>query len=289
MPSRQPPPSAAGAADTSPQGGGNAESNNLLDSTTDLPRHEVERLLGKATGRTRTDLLLGVLVDGEHAEAFEALLARRRAGEPLQYLEEQIPFGPIEVSVNPSVLIPRPETEQLFELATHRVADPMVIVDLCTGSGNLALALKHTFPDAVVYATDVSADAATVAEQNARDAGLDVTILEGDLFGPLPDHLQGRVDLIVANPPYLAEDELAGLPTDVRDHEPTVALVAGPNGDEVLAAIAVEAPLWLAPGGTIVCEISEFHGEEIADLFWALGGSIEKDLAGKDRFVVGNG
>lgn len=261
----------------------------ILESTIDLPRYEVERLLGKATERTRTDLLLGVSVDDDQFEAFKRLLARRRAGEPLQYLEEQIPFGPIEVMVNPSVLIPRPETEQLFELATHRATEPMVIVDLCTGSGNLALALKHTFPEAVVYATDVSAEAAAVAEQNARDAGLDVTVLEGDLFAPLPDHLQGRVDLIVANPPYLAEDELADLPADVRDHEPTVALVAGPNGDEVLAAIAVEAPLWLAPGGTIVCEISEFHGEEMAGLFSALGGSIEKDLSGKDRFVVGSG
>ncbi len=262
-------------------------STDLLAFVTDLPRHEVERLLTKATGRPRTDLLFGITLDDAQSAAFESLLAKRRGGEPLQYLEEQIPFGPIEVSVDSRVLIPRPETEQLFELAVNAVSDPQVIVDLCTGSGNLALALKHTFPDAVVYATDRSTEAAAVAEENARDANLDVTVLEGDLFEPVPEHLRGRVDLIVTNPPYLAEHELADLPAEVRDHEPTMALVAGPKGDEVLVAIAAGAPDWLAPGGTVVCEISEFHGSATAALFGALGGSIEKDLAGKDRFIVG--
>jgi release factor glutamine methyltransferase len=262
-------------------------STDLLASVTDLPRHEVERLLTKATGRSRTDLLLGFTLDGAQTEAFESLLAKRRGGEPLQYLEEQIPFGPIEVSVDRRVLIPRPETEQLFELAVDAVSDPQVIVDLCTGSGNLALALKHTFPDAVVYATDRSSEAVAVAEENARSANLDVTVLEGDLFDPVPEHLRGRVDLVVANPPYIAEHELADLPAEVRDHEPTMALVAGPDGDEVLAAIAAGAPGWLAPGGTIVCEISEFHGPATAGLFSPLSGEIHQDLAGKDRFVIG--
>ncbi len=262
-------------------------STDVLSSTTDLPRHEVERLLGKATGRRRTDLLLGIAVDEGDMATFEALVERRRAGEPLQYLEERIPFGPIEVSVDPRVLIPRPETEQLFELAANAVEAPQVILDLCTGSGNLALALKHAFPDAIVYATERSGDSAAVAEANSRDAHLDVTVLEGDLFEPLPEHLLERVDLIVANPPYLAEHELADLPVDVRDHEPEMALVAGPAGDEVLAAIASEAPRWLAPGGTIICEISEFHGEEMERLFSGLGGRVRKDQSGKDRFVVG--
>jgi release factor glutamine methyltransferase len=262
-------------------------STDLLASVTDLPRHEVERLLTKATGRTRTDLLLGVTLDNAQTMGFESLLAKRRGGEPLQYLEEQIPFGPIEVSVDRRVLIPRPETEQLFELAVGASSDPQVIVDLCTGSGNLALALKHTFPDAVVYATDRSPDAAAVAEENARNANLDVTVLEGDLFDPVPEHLRGRIDLIVANPPYLAEHELAELPAEVRDYEPAMALVAGPDGDEVLAAIAAAAPGWLAPGGAIVCEISEFHGPAIVTLFSPLDGEIHQDLAGKDRFIVG--
>ena len=258
----------------------------LLDSISDLPRHEVERLLGKATGRSRTDLLFAVPVSDLDRETFIALVGRRRSGEPLQYLEERIPFGPIEVSVDRRVLVPRPETEQLFELATQALAEPSVVVDLCTGSGNLALALKHTFPDAVVYATDRSADATAVAEENAREAGLEIAVFTGDLFEPLPEHLHGQVDLIVANPPYLAEDEAGDLPVDVRDHEPRMALIAGPTGDEVLAAIAREAFAWLVPGGVILCEISEFRGAEALALFAELDGVVEKDLAGKDRFVV---
>ncbi|GMQ86343.1 MAG: peptide chain release factor N(5)-glutamine methyltransferase [Acidimicrobiia bacterium] len=230
---------------------------------------------------------MGVTITDAERATFESLVARRRAGEPLQYLEERIPFGPIEVTVDHRSLIPRQETEQLFALAVDAVVEPQVILDLCTGSGNLALALKHAFPDAVVYGTEISPAAASLARENARDASLDVTVLDGDLFDPIPEHLRGNVDLIVSNPPYLAETEIAELPADVRDHEPRIALVAGPGGDEVVAAIASEAPGWLAPGGTIVCEISEFRGPAMEALFAPLGGEVRKDLAGKDRFVVG--
>ncbi|MCH8899699.1 MAG: peptide chain release factor N(5)-glutamine methyltransferase [Acidobacteria bacterium] len=259
----------------------------LIASIGDLPRHETERLLSKATDRPRTDLLLGVPITDTELATFEALAARRRAGEPLQYLEERIPFGPIEVTVDRRGLIPRPETEQLFALAVDAVVEPQIIVDLGTGSGNLALALKHAFPDAVVYATEISPAAASLARENSRDANLDVTVLDGDLFDPIPEHLRGNVDLIVSNPPYLSEAEIAELPADVRDHEPRIALVAGRTGDEVVAVIASEAPRWLAPGGTIVCEISEFRGPAMEELFAPLGGEVRKDLAGKDRFVIG--
>lgn len=261
-------------------------SSELVDSVTDLPRHEVERLVGKATGRSRTEVLLGVPVSGEESEAFTVLVERRRSGEPLQYIEGRIPFGPVEVSVDPRVLIPRPETEQLYELAVSAVDAPRVIVDLCTGSGNLALALKHDFPDAVVYATDLSDEAVAVARSNAASAGLDVTVLHGDLFEPLPPHLRGRVDLLVANPPYVADAELEALPDEIKDHEPRGALVAGPTGDEVVTAIATEATEWLAPGGVVVCEISEFRGGVAAALFAPLGGTVHRDLSGKERFVV---
>ncbi len=262
-------------------------STDILNSVTALPRHEVERLLVTATGRTRTELLLGTEIPEEQLADFDRLVDRRWTGEPLQYLEGRIPFGPIEVSVDERALIPRPETEQLYEIAVDLAEDPRVIVDLCTGSGNLALALKHTFPGASVYATDRSDEAAELAEENARDAGLDVTVLTGDLFEPLPEHVRGRVDLIVANPPYLSEAELAELDPEVRDHEPTMALVAGPTGDEVVADIATRAAQWLAPGGVIVCEISEFREQAAARLFTDLGGEVRKDLAGKPRFVIG--
>jgi release factor glutamine methyltransferase len=149
------------------------------------------------------------------------------------------------------------------------------------------MALKHAFPSATTYATDTSPDAVDLARENATQGNLDVTILLGDLFEPLPGHLRGKVDLIVSNPPYLAEAELGDLPIDVRDHEPAMALVAGPVGDEVLARIAGAASGWLRPGGVVVCEISEFHGPAVARHFASLGGEIRRDLSGKERFVIG--
>ena len=262
-------------------------STDLLRSAPDLPAHEVQRLLVSATGRHWTDLILGTELDADEVDRFQGYVERRRSEEPLQYIEGTVPFGPIEVSVDPRVLIPRPETEQLFEIACDAVDAPNVIVDLCTGSGNLAIALKAVFPTATVYGVDFSEDAADVARANARKAGLDVTILHGDLFDPLPHNLVGRVDLVVSNPPYIAEHELNDLPVDVRDHEPVSALIAGPVGDEVLARIAAAAPEWLVPGGVIACEISEFHGAVVADHFSALDGEIRIDLSGKERFVIG--
>ena len=263
------------------------DSATLLRSVPDLPQHESRRLLEAATGRSWTELLLGVDLSSDDVEVFRALVERRRAREPLQYIEGSAQFGLIEVAVDPRVLVPRPETEQLYEIACGVVDNPSVIVDLCTGSGNLAIALKHAFPDATVYATDISPEAVDLARENVENAGLDVTILRGDLFDPLPDHLRGGVDLIVSNPPYLAAAELADLPIDVRDHEPTMALVAGPIGDEVLARIAGAALDWLRPGGVIACEISEFHGPVIAAHFAHIGGKIRRDLSGKERFVIG--
>jgi release factor glutamine methyltransferase len=261
-------------------------SSQLLRSTSSLPSHELRRLLIAATGRHWTELILGVELEKDDVEHFETLVRRRLDGEPLQYIEGTAAFGPIEVVVDPRVLIPRPETEQLFELACDAIDDPKVIVDLCTGSGNLAIALKHRFPTATVYATDLSPDAVDVARENARRTGLDVTVLEGDLFEPLPGHVAGRVDLIVANPPYIAEHERESLPEEVREHEPACALIAGPVGDEVLARIADGAPEWLGPDGVVACEISEFLGVEAAAHFAGLGGQIRRDLAGKERFVI---
>ncbi len=187
-------------------------STELLRSVPDVPDHEVRRLLVAATGRHWTDLILGVEVVDDDVLRFNEFVERRRSSEPLQYIEGTAAFGPIEVAVDPRVLIPRPETEQLFELACDAVDDPRVIVDLCTGSGNLAIALKATFPNAAVYAVDLSSDAVDVARANARRAGLDVTVLNGDLFAPLPGHLAGRVDLVVSNPPYIAEHEFERSP-----------------------------------------------------------------------------
>lgn len=271
----------------------------VLARRSDLPRHEVIRLLMLATGRTRSDVLLGFEVSPGEMQSFDGLVERRRSHEPLQYIEGTAPFGPvglnIELHVDDRVLIPRPETEYLFEqvlelvneMGDEMVDKSLVIVDLCTGSGNLALALKASFPRSVVYAVDLSSGAAAVARKNAHHNNLDIQVLVGDLFEPLPRELLGTVDVLVSNPPYLARHELADLARDVLA-EPEMALVAGVTGDEVLAKIAAGAYEWLAPGGVIACEISEFQGARAVELFSRYGATTKKDLTGRVRYVIGS-
>jgi release factor glutamine methyltransferase len=242
-----------------------------------------------ATGRSRAGLLANPAVGPAEQARLETLTARRLAGEPLQYLEGRVPFGPIEVKVDRRALIPRPETEQLWEaaVATLGEAGPGTpIVDLGTGSGALALALKSVFPAAPVYATDLSAGALDLARENAAVNTLEVTFLQGDLFDPLPPGLRGRVELIVANPPYLSEEEWERLPDEIRLYEPREALVAGPEGTEMLARIADEAYWWLGVGGRVLCEIGETQSEAALGLFGSYEWEVRPDLAGRPRFVV---
>lgn len=213
-------------------------------------------------------------------------LVRRRAdGEPLQYIEGTAAFGPLELLVDERVLVPRPETEGLFDIASRMVRHPEVIVDLCTGSGALALALKHAFPGSSVFATDISPEAIEVATYNRFRSGLAIYPAEGDLFDPLPASIFGEVDLIVANPPYVADADLASLPTDVQ-REPHVALVSGPTGLEVIERIGATAVEWLRPGGVIVCEIGETQGDSASRAFRDLPAVVRQDLNGRDRYVV---
>ena len=258
-----------------------------LMASSDLAAHEAERLLMAATGKTRAALHRSGSVSNDAAEEFRRLAAARRRGVPLQYLEGSMPFGPVDLAIDRRALIPRPETEQLWELAVHLADAPQLIVDVCTGSGNLAIALKHSFPQASVIGCDNSPEALELAEHNAARNGLEVTFLESDLFSALPTQLRGAVDLVVANPPYVAASEFDQLPAEIRDHEPEAALVAGPSGTEVLERIAHEARRWLAPGGMLVAEIGETQGMRVLELFSALDPSLRRDLAGRDRFVVG--
>lgn len=213
------------------------------------------------------------------------LIELRLEGEPLQYLEGTAPFGPIDLHVDHRVLVPRPETEGLFDMACRMVRNPEVIVDLCTGSGALALALKQVFPGAAVFATDISSDAIEVASYNRNKLGLNVYLAEGDLFSPLPEALLGEVDLIVANPPYVAEDEFDRLPEDVR-REPKIALVAGPTGLETIERIGSTVAKWLRPGGVVAIEIGETQGQEAASRLKGLPAVVRTDLSGRDRYVV---
>jgi release factor glutamine methyltransferase len=237
-----------------------------------LPAHELRRLRAAA---------------GEDPDRLANLVEARLGGEPLQYLEGTAPFGPLDLVVDDRVLIPRPETEQLWELARGLVDHPQVIVDLCTGSGALALALKLVFPAARVLATELSPGAVAVARANVLRLGLEVEVLEGDLLAPLPADLAGTVDLVVSNPPYVAESEWSALPADVK-REPAMALVAGPDGTEMVARIAGGVGGWLRPGGVVACEMGETQGNVVRALFAGLDEvRIHRDFAGRDRFVTG--
>lgn len=234
-----------------------------------LPDHELARLQALA---------------GDDREVDE-LIRRRMSGEPLQYIEGTAAFGPLELVVDNRVLVPRPETEGLFELASRMVRHPEVIVDLCTGSGALALALKHRFPGASVFATDISDDAIEVARINQHRTGLEVYLAVGDLFDPLPASLLGEVDLVVANPPYVAEMDADSLPRDVQQ-EPKVALVSGPTGLEVIERLGATVADWLRPGGVVICEIGETQGVPASSSFTNLPAVIRQDMTGRDRYVV---
>lgn len=261
----------------------------LMAEVPDLPDHESRRLLLAAAEAEASWLLSDPPAPSAVVDRFRQFVERRRRGEPIQYIEGSVQFGPLVLTSDSRALVPRPESEGLWEIAVGLVRGrhDLVIVDLCTGSGNLALACKYVFRDARVIGTDVSASALSLATENAAATGLDIELRQGDLLAAVPTELRGRVDLIVSNPPYVASTEIATLPADVREFEPRQALVSGRTGTEVLSRIATAARQWLRPGGFIACEIGETQGAECLDLFSGYNPKIELDLAGRTRYVVG--
>lgn len=253
---------------------------------TGLPDHEARRLLQLATGLDAAGVGLLESLEPAANERFRALVERRLAGEPLQYIEGTVQFGPVEVKVDRRVLIPRPETEVLWERAVAALGaagGETVIVDIGTGSGALALAFKHAFPAARVYGTDIDPAAAALARENVESAG--VTVLVGDLYDALPFGMRGHVDLLVSNPPYVADTD--DLPPEVGDHEPAGALYAGPAGEEVLVRLAEQAFLWVKAGGWVFIEIAETQAERALELFADFECTIHEDLAGRPRILAG--
>ena len=190
----------------------------------------------------------------EVEDAFLAFARRRRAGEPVAYLLGRREFYSLELSVNPAVLVPRPETELLVDLALER--RPASVLDLGTGSGAVALAIKRHLPAARVVAVEASAAALAVARRNAVRLDLDVDLRHGQWFGPVQGE---RFELVVSNPPYVAEGDphLAGLA-----FEPVQALVSGPDGLDAIREITSVAGLFLAPGGWLLLEHGQ--GQELA-------------------------
>jgi release factor glutamine methyltransferase len=246
------------------------------------------------------------------ARHVEAMVARRSGGEPLQYVLGSWSFLGIDLFVDPRVLIPRPETERTAEVALEEATrlglrrgprDPWrgtggdaYVADLGTGSGAIALALARELPDAEVWATDASPDAVAVARANAAGtagAATRVRVAAGDWYEALPDRLRGRFSLLVSNPPYVAESEVAALPAEVARYEPRAALVSGPTGLEAIAAVVEGAPEYLVPGaGTLVVELAPHQAAAAQERARAAGFAetqVERDLAGRERVLVARG
>ena len=253
-----------------------------------LLRETVDRLraAGLATARQDAEILFGRVlevsrlalhlhpeheVDAGRRVRLDALVERRLQHEPLQYILGEESFQGLTLAVVRGVFIPRPETELLVERGVAACpAGPAVAVDLCTGSGAVACGLAARRPALSVWAVDLSPLAVACARANVARLGLAdrIRVLDGDLATPLADPglgggLVGRVDLLVANPPYIARPALAGLPAEVRAFEPALALDGGPDGLAVVTPILDEAPTWLRPGGRLLLEIGHDHADRL--------------------------
>jgi release factor glutamine methyltransferase len=241
---------------------------------------------------TRREEVLGE----DDQRRFDALVLRRAKREPLQHLIGNQEFWGREFLVTPDTLIPRPETEFIIEAALDLVHDrnEMVrIIDLCTGTGCLAISLAKELAGARVIATDTSEKALAVARENARrhDVAGRIRFFSGDLFGPLEElDIRGQVDIIVANPPYVRAGDLPALQPEVKDFEPAVALIAGPEGTEIHQRIISTASLFLKKHGTLIMEMGMGQAEALLRMVNAAGvydkPGIQKDLAGIERVIM---
>ncbi|MFP5417276.1 MAG: peptide chain release factor N(5)-glutamine methyltransferase [Actinomycetes bacterium] len=255
---------------------------------------EARLLLAHVLGVDTRRLLLAPAPDSAQVDAFAALVARRSAGVPLQHLTGRAPFRHVEVEVGPGVFIPRPETEvmtgwaldRLAELAASGPAEP-VVVELCAGSGAITKALVNENPDATYHCVEVSADAWPYLRRNL--AGLPVDARLGDMAEAFHD-LDGGVDLVIANPPYVPLEHWADVPAEVRDFDPTLALVSGVDGLDALRVVADVAARLLRPGGWVCAEHAEVQQEPVQALFVARRAfrnvADHLDLTGRPRFVT---
>ncbi|WP_314412837.1 putative protein N(5)-glutamine methyltransferase [Streptomyces sp. DSM 40484] len=201
-----------------------------------------------------------------------AMVDRRAAGLPLEHVLGWAEFSGLRIAVEPGVFVPRRRTEflvaQAVALARALASEVPVVVDLCCGSGAVGAALVASLPGAELHAADIDPVAVECARRNVGERG---RVYEGDLFGPLPRGLRGRVGVLAANVPYVPSGEVGLLPPEARDHEPLVALDGGGDGLDVLRRVVAEAPGWLAPGGSLLVETSERQVGLAVEIFAAVG------------------
>jgi release factor glutamine methyltransferase len=253
----------------------------------DSPRDTAEVLLMHLLETDRAGLYTrSEGLDGRTARLLGRALCQRCAGTPLQYLTGEQQFLGLVLGVGPGVFVPRPETEglALAALEALRGTTSPVVVDVGTGTGALALVLKHRRPDARVVATDLSPEAVDTARRNGVRHGLDVDVRLGDLLSTVPENLRGGVDLIVSNPPYIRREDYRALPEEVR-REPYDALV---GGTDIHRRLAEASPRWLAPGGWLAMEVGDDQGGEVRALLRERFSdvTVTPDLAGRDRVIT---
>lgn len=267
---------------------------------------EARWIVVEATGLDATDGTEAV--SSRVAQTVDEMLTRRLAGEPLQYVLGSWSFWGSDLFVDRRVLIPRPETEITAQVAIDEAVrlgarrgrpepwtgarSSYAVADLGTGSGAMAIALAAELPDAEVWATDISEEALEVARANLAGAGTAsarVRLVQGDWFDALPDERRGSLRVIVSNPPYVAEREVADLPPEVVRHEPRVALVSGPTGMEAIGHLLRGARDWLEAEAALVVEIAPHQSGDAEHLARAVGYAevrVEHDMTGRDRVLV---
>lgn len=256
----------------------------------DDSRAEADILLAYVLETTRDKLYLNIdaTVSNGAKNSYVELLQRRGSREPLAYLLKKRSFMDFEFYVDERVLIPRPETEllveKLLDSGENRVQSKVKLLDLCTGSGILAITMAKYWPEALIMGVDISEEALTVARINADRLQVKVEFRQGDLFEPVKEE---KFDIIVSNPPYISQNEYQGCPPEVKK-EPTLALLAGEEGLDFYQRIAQQGYEHLRPGGRIIMEIGSSQALGVKKIFQEKGYrcTLYTDLAGLDRIVL---
>jgi len=251
---------------------------------------EARTLLAHVAGVEPSGLVLLSELDQPAEEAFDALVARRVAGEPLQYLTGTAWFRTISVQVAPGVFIPRPETEVMVGWALEQLAElgpKPTVVELCAGSGAISAAIAAEAPGCRQFAVELSEPAYQAAVGNLTGTGIDLRLGDmADAFG----ELDGQVDLVIANPPYIPLEMWEHVAAEVRTHEPQIALFSGPDGLDAMRVVAAVATRLLRPGGRVCAEHAEVQSEAVVDVFGSAGSftriSDHRDLNDRPRFVT---
>lgn len=259
------------------------------------PKEEIEGIIKLIFWHLKKYTLTDIVLSGNHpltpeeSGTIRRIIKRLKQHEPIQYITGETEFVGLKLKVNREVLIPRPETEELTGWIMQSEKNPAAVADIGTGSGNIAMALKKAFPQAEVTAADISPEALSVAEMNARSNEITLRYFLADILNWHLYDWPGPFDIIASNPPYVRESEKEMMRPEVMNFEPHLALFV-PDSDALkfYRALAGFGLNWLNPGGRLYCEINESLGNETAELFKKMGYSdieLKKDLQNKDRMI----